>query len=60
MKLTMTRQPRNERLPAMRHLEIGNRLFHNGVPLQLLDHVRGATVRDMASPSPFRGRSRSQ
>jgi hypothetical protein len=40
MKLTMTRQPRNERLPAMSHLEIGNQLFHNGVPVQLLYRVR--------------------
>ena len=39
MKLTLTRQPRNERLPAISHLEIGNQVFHNGVPLELLYRV---------------------
>jgi hypothetical protein len=40
MKLTMSRQPRNERPPAVSHLEIGNQVFHNGVPMELLYRVR--------------------
>jgi hypothetical protein len=42
MKLTMTQQSRNEQLPATAHLEIGNQLFHNGVPVQLLYRVRSS------------------
>ena len=36
MKIAMNRRPELVPVSSMRHLQVGNQLFHNGVPVQLL------------------------
>jgi hypothetical protein len=39
MKAAMSKRPGNELPAAMSYLEIGNQLFHNGMPVELLYRI---------------------
>jgi hypothetical protein len=41
MNNAMKRRPGLKQTSAMRHLEMGNQLFHNGIPVQLLYRTDG-------------------